>query len=102
MGHPSALARFSAASVALPSAGVSSSTPPVEPSGSGQTSATTDKPTARPSGTLIMISPSMDLLHERTPFGRPNGAQLAKASGAGWGGEALGAWIMPHPRTGCL
>jgi hypothetical protein len=58
-----------------------------EPSGSARTSATVDRPTARSSGTLILSSPSMALLHERTPSGQSERGSVGEGL---WCGNGMG------------
>jgi hypothetical protein len=76
---------------------VFSSTPPAEPWGLAHTSATTDKPTAIPSGTPPII-PSMTPPCKRAP----DGPQLSKVSGVGDGNERLSEYGSCLVRGGLL
>jgi hypothetical protein len=67
-----------------------------EPSGSARTSATVDRPIARSSGTLILSSPSMALLHERTPSGQSERGAVGEGL---WCGDGN---VRPSEKEACL
>jgi hypothetical protein len=70
-----------------------SSTLPAGQSEPARTSTTVDRPTAIPSGTLIMISPSMAVLRERAPSGRSERSAVDEGHWCGMQGqEAFGEW----------